>query len=303
MPGKTPRPTVSALLKSAAKDLKPKRITCAADKDIGELEAEVLLAFVLDRERSWLFAHGDGTIPATALSRFKKLVARRKKHEPVAYIVGEKNFYDLTFTVNRSTLIPRPESELLVDLARNALFPEPSAGDLVWDVGTGCGAIALAIAEHIKPRRVIATDVSAKALITAKQNATHLKIANVTFRNADLLSEDLVDFFDARRKNRLIIVANLPYLPTSDKKKLAPDVIKYEPSSALFVGKDGTELNEKFLRQLAAFGINFSSAFFEFDPPQSKKLRALAKLLFPEAAVKIHKDLAKRDRVLEITQR
>ncbi|MFH1620852.1 MAG: hypothetical protein ABIB04_02085, partial [Patescibacteria group bacterium] len=96
--------------------------------------------------------------------------------------------------------------------------------------------------------------------------------------------------------------ANLPYLPLSDKKKLDADVVKYEPENALFAGQDGTLLIEKFLRQLAAFDIHFASAFFEFDPPQAISLRRLARSLFPHAKIWIHKDLAKRNRILEITQ-
>ena len=301
MTGKTKRPTVHALLRKAAMELKPKRITCAADKDLGELEAEILLARVLKCDRIWLFAHSSFQLPASSFQRFRTLVSRRKKHEPIAYILGEKEFYGLPFTVNRSTLIPRSESELLVDLARQALFPEPSLTDLVWDVGTGSGAIALAVAKHIGRRRVLATDISTKALATAKQNAKRLKLKNVTFAQADLLTPNLMGIFERIRERRLVIVANLPYLPTSDKKKLAADVVKYEPSTALFVGKDGTELIERFLRQLAALDIHFTSAFLEYDPPQTKKLRALARNLFPHATIRIHKDLAKRDRVLEIT--
>ena len=300
MTGKTKGTTIGELLKKAATDLKPKRITCAADKDLGDLEAEILLAHVLKKDRTWLFAHPDFQLPTSSSTLFRTLISRRKKHEPIAYILGEKEFYGLPFKVNRSTLIPRPESELLVDLARKALFPNPSLSDVVWDVGTGSGAIAIAVARHIGERRVFATDISTKALTVAKQNARRLKIKNVTFLKADLLTPSLIRLFVRMRDKRLIIVANLPYLPTKDKKKLTPDVVKYEPSDALFTGKDGTELIEKFLRQLATFDVHFASAFLEYDPPQTKKLRALARSLFPHATVRIHKDLAKRDRVLEI---
>jgi release factor glutamine methyltransferase len=302
MPGKTPQPTVAAALKTAAAQLQPQIISCATDKSLGELEAEILLAHTLKRDRAWLFAHSDSKLTTQSSKLFRSLVSRRTKHEPIAYITGEKDFYGHTFQVNRSTLIPRPESELLVDLARKTLFPEPSADDLVWDVGTGSGALAISIASHIAPRRVLATDVSIKALATARRNAKHLNVTNVTFLKANLLDTTVRSKLQAQSSKalRLVIVANLPYLPTSDKKKLDTDVVKFEPSSALFVGKDGTELIEKFLRQLATFDVHFSSAFFEFDPPQTKILKQLAKELFPHAKVKIHKDLAHRDRVLEL---
>jgi len=303
MPGKTPLLTISDVLRAASRNLQPKRITCSADKNLGQLEAELLLSHVLKKERTWLFAHDDEVLSKTSLGRFKELVVRRLKHEPIAYLTGVRDFYGLEFHVTKSTLIPRSESEMLVDLVREKLFPEPSLTDLVWDVGTGSGALAISIASTIHPRNVIASDISSKALATAKQNAKTLNVKNVTFLKADLLDATARRMFEKHRNARLVIVANLPYLPTSDKKKLTPDVVKFEPSSALFVGKDGTELIEKLLRQLATYDIHFSSAFFEFDPPQAKKLRMLVKKLFPKATVKIHKDLAKRERVLEISTR
>lgn len=294
--------TIRDLLTDASKRLKPKRITCAADKDLGRLESEILLAHAFGKDRAWLFAHADTEPPAAVRHRFRAFAARRGKHEPVAYITGRKDFYGLPIGVDRSVLIPRPETELLVDLARKALFPEPSLGDLVWDVGTGSGAIALALASHIAPRRVIATDVSPNALSLARKNARRLGIRNVTFLRADLLDRNVRRALDRRRPARLVIVGNLPYLPSSDRKRLSKDVTAYEPSGALFARGDGTALIEAFLRELAAFDTHFTSVFLEFDPPQATKLRALAKSLFPHANISVHKDLAKRNRVIEITR-
>lgn len=302
MTGKTTRITVQAAIRTAANELKPKRITCVEDKNIGEFEAEILLAHVLKQDRPWLFSHPEALLRAPKYRQFHKLVSRRKKHEPIAYLVGEKEFYGLPFRVNRHTLIPRPESELLVDLARKSLFVEPSLGDLVWDVGTGSGAIATSIAHHITPRQVLATDISIETLRVARANARRLTQTNIHFLKADLLAPSIRHFLHKKHPIRLIIVANLPYLPTSDKRKLASDVVCFEPSGALFVGSDGTELIEKLLRQLAAFDIHFASAFFEFDPPQATKLKKLASLLFPHAEIVIHRDLAQRNRVLEISQ-
>lgn len=294
--------TIREILEQTTPRLAPRRITCAADKGLGALEAEILLAHALKKDRAWLFAHSGDTVPAPVLRRFRAVVARRIKHEPIAYIVGTKEFYGLPFGVDRRVLIPRPESELLVDLAREASFPEPSHRDLVWDVGTGSGAIAIAIAKHVAPRHVLATDVSPAALALAKKNAGRAGIRNVTFLRADLLDRNVRRFLEHRRPSRLVIVGNLPYLPVGDRRHLAPDVVTYEPADALFAGKHGTERIETFLRQLAAFDVHFGSVFLEFDPPQSKKLRALAKKLFPRAVVRIRKDLAKRNRVLEITR-
>lgn len=301
MSSKTPSPTVRDLLMSAAKRLQPRCITCAADHDLGRFESEVLLAHVLKKDRTWLHAHDTDPVTTPKVTRFTSLVTRRVKREPIAYILGEKDFYGHPFIVDRRVLIPRPESEMLVELVAQKLFPEPNSNDLVWDVGTGSGAIAISVAKKITPRKVLATDISTKALTVAKKNAQRLKTKNIQFLKANLLAPTIIRLFERIRDGRLVIVANLPYLPDADKKRLDLDVVKYEPGSALFSGRDGLKLIEKFLRQLASFDIHFSSAFFEYDPPQTKKLRALAKSLFPKAKLKVHKDLAKRDRVFEIT--
>jgi len=301
MPDKSPHPTIRDLLALAAKDLQPKRIVCEADRAVGRLEAEVLLSFVLKKERTWLRVHDEIRLTAAQAKRFRHLVLRRTRHEPVAYILGEKEFYGLRFRVNQNVLIPRPESELIVDRVREILKREPSSHDLVWDVGTGSGAIALAIAKHIAPRNVIASDISSKAIPIAKRNAQDLKITNVAFAKADLLDATMRQLLEKKKAKRLIITANLPYLPLSDRSRLAKDVVGFEPSTALFARKNGLELIEKLLRQLASFDIHFESLLIEYDPPQTKKLRAMARSFFPKHHLKIHKDLAKRDRVLEIS--
>lgn len=302
MIGKIRPATIRDVLRPASEDLKPKRIACAADHDLGRLEAEILLAHVLKKDRTWLHAHDTDRIAAAKLKQFRVLVARRKKHEPVASIVGQKEFHGHAFLTARGVLIPRPESELLVELADKTLFRNPSRHDLVWDVGTGSGAIAIAIAKEIAPRTVLATDISPAALALAKKNARRLGAKNVTFLKADLLDANVRRMLEKKKPARLVIVANLPYLPESDRKKLEPDVVNYEPASALFAPKGGLGLIEKLLRQISSFDIHVASFFLEYDPPQTKKLRALAKSFFPKATVRVRKDLAGRDRVLEITR-
>jgi release factor glutamine methyltransferase len=302
MPDKSPRPTVRDVIHPAALDLKPRRIVCEADRHVGRLEAEVLLAFVLKKDRTWLRVHDDARLTTKQTKTYRVLVARRKRREPIAYILGQKEFYGLPLHVDRNVLIPRPESELVVDRVREILKHEPSSTDLVWDVGTGSSAIALAIAKHIKPRKVIASDISSKALTVAKKNAKNLKISNVAFFKANLLDTTMRRALETKKSPRLIITANLPYLPLSDRTKLDKDVVAFEPKTALFAKKNGLELIEKLLRQLSSFDIHFHTLLIEYDPPQTKTLRTLARSIFPKAKLKIHKDLAKRDRVLEITR-
>ncbi len=295
--------TISELLKRAAAELQPKKIVCEEDRYLGRFEAEILMAHVLKKDRAWMKIHSDKVLSSQCSVKFKKLVARRRRHEPVAYILGEKEFYGLRLITDKRALIPRPESELLVELVVGACATRPgrmACAPTIWDVGTGSGAIALAIAKNLPRSHVIATDISSSAIALAKKNAKSLKAKNISFPKADLLSPSLLPLFARIREGGLIITANLPYLPASDKTKMDTDVVKYEPSSALFAGKDGLKLIEKFLRQLASSRIPFSNLFLEYDPPQTKKLHALAKSLFTKMKIQIHKDLAKRDRVMEI---
>ena len=158
MPDKSPRPTIREVLATTAPELQPRRIVCDEDRDLGRLEAELFLATIFKKDRAWLRIHDDSILTASRSKAFAKMVARRKKHEPVAYILGHKEFFGLDFIVDKRVLIPRPESELIVERVLEILKQEPSSGDVVWDIGTGSGAIAIAVAAYIAPRRVIASD-------------------------------------------------------------------------------------------------------------------------------------------------
>lgn len=306
--------TVHVMLCKAAKELQPRTISCPADAQLGRLEAEMLLARAINRDRAWMVVHGDAAVSARARKAFQTFVQRRKQHEPIAYLIGEKEFYGLPFQVNRRVLIPRPETELLVDLALHqvgAMYVLPLPTVTVWDVGTGSGCVAIAIAKHLPLARVLATDVSREALVVAKRNAKRHDATHVTFLKARLLDAHVRRWLAKHEKLPLTIVANLPYLPSSDKgdakraSPLQPDVVNYEPHAALFSGKTGLEVIEKFLRQLATFweerpNVSPLHVFLEFDPPQAKRLITFVKKLFPHAMLNMHKDLAGRKRVLEI---
>lgn len=283
-------------LERASKQLQPKKILCPADRTLGVLESEILLAHVLKKDRVWLHAHGERLFTIAQKSRFLALVSRRKKHEPIAYILGYKDFYGLRLMVNSSVLIPRPASETIVDLV---LREKMAGASTILDIGTGSGAIAIAIAKHLPRAKVIATDISDSALRVARANAKQFGAKNVRFQKADLLSSAIIRDVKQNKKS-LIITANLPYLPQSDKKVLCPDVVKYEPSRALFSGKEGNDLILRFLDQLQSSNICFEVVFIEFDQPQARALHAMTKKRFPFARILIQKDLEKRNRVLEI---
>jgi len=299
--------TVSEALREAAQKLQPKRIVCDLDRDVGRLEAEILLAHVLKRDRAWLLAHPEYEVRGTKYALFSQLVSRRANHEPVAYILGRKEFYGRDFKVTPDVLIPRPETELIVDLVKRSTKHEVRSTPFILDLGTGSGALAVTLAKEIDGVTVLATDISPKALAVARRNAKNYNAKNISFLVADLLDvKVLTRLRQASKKSpMLIIAANLPYLPESDKKNLDADVVEFEPSGALFAGQDGLTLIKRFLTQLArhqgSLGFETIRAYFEFDPPQAADLKRVAQKLLPKAKILIHKDLANRNRILEIS--
>ena len=198
--------------------------------ETGRLDAELLLAHALGRERIELYTDFDRPLTTPELDAYRELVARRARHEPVAYILGEWGFRRLTLTVDRRALIPRPETEIVVEraLAHLSGLDAPR----VLDVGTGTGAIALAIADEHPGARVTAIDVSADALDLARENAARTGLA------VELLGYDLREGLPAGPFD--LVVSNPPYVEPADIERLMPDVREYEPHVAL-VGSGATE--------------------------------------------------------------
>jgi release factor glutamine methyltransferase len=208
------------------------------------LDAEVLIAHALGLARVMLYAKFDQPLLPHELESIRGLVARRARGEPVAYLTGRREFWSLDLAVTADTLIPRPDTETLVEVALEAL---PASGEpVVVDVGTGTGAIALALATERKAARVYATDVSEAALAVARGNAERLGLARVTFVQGDLL-----DALPPDAGPIDLLVSNLPYIPSADIAHLMPDVRLFEPRLALDGGPDGLDLVRRLLRQLA----------------------------------------------------
>jgi release factor glutamine methyltransferase len=194
-------------------------------------EAEHLLLHVLGRDRAWLFAHGDDALPAESAAAFEDLLARRMVGEPLAYLLGQRGFWTLDLQVSPATLIPRPETERLVELALARLPPDHALR--VADLGTGSGAIALAIASERPLAQLVATDISAEALGVAGANAQANGIANVAFRHGSWLAPLAGERFD-------LIASNPPYI-AEDDPHLAQGDLRFEPPSALSSGTDGLD--------------------------------------------------------------
>lgn len=222
-------PTVRAVLREASGRL------AAAGVDTPGLDAELLLGWALGVGRCQLVIGAGEPVAPAVLARFEQLVERRLAREPVAYILGRKAFRHIELMVDRRVLIPRPETELLVEVGLT-LAP----GARVADVGTGSGAVALALKQERPDLEVVGCDVSPDALAVARLNADRLGL-DVEFAQADLL-EGIDGRFDA-------VLANLPYVAEGDE--LAPEIMRYEPVGALFAGRHGLEQIRRLLWQLA----------------------------------------------------
>ncbi|MBA2077706.1 protein-(glutamine-N5) methyltransferase, release factor-specific [Rhodanobacter sp. PCA2] len=204
----------------------------AAANRLGErADAEALLLHALGQSRGWLFAHADDAVDMEVQTAFEALVARREAGEPVAYLTGRRGFWTLELEVTPATLIPRPETELLVELALERLTRDAAAG--VADLGTGSGAIALAIASECPQAQVLATDASADALAVARRNAQRLGVGNLRFAQGDWLAPLAGQRF-------ALIVSNPPYIEAADPH-LAQGDLRFEPASALASGADGLD--------------------------------------------------------------
>lgn len=269
-----------------------------AGVDSPRLDAEVLLGHVLNMTRAQLYAHADQRLTDDQRRRFELLVGRRCQREPVAYLIGRKAFYGLDLLVTPQVLIPRPETELLVDLALDAIRHRQAASRngttptvTVADIGTGSGAVALAIAANSVHTDVVATDISAAALDVAQENARRLGLQDrVRFVQGHLL-EPLSHPVD-------LIIANLPYVAESEWPTLAPDIVNYEPSLALAGGLDGLTLIRELLAQAPQRLRPGGSVFLEIGSGQGAAVARLAANAFPEAYVEVLTDYAYHDRVV-----
>ncbi|MDR3754137.1 MAG: peptide chain release factor N(5)-glutamine methyltransferase [Terracidiphilus sp.] len=249
------RPTLRLALDAAEKVLAEGAHPERARRDTETLLLHVLKTNVPDVNLAWLIAHDGETLAADAAASFCDLIERRLAGEPIQYITGEAEFYDLPFYVNRDVLIPRPETEHLVEktIALAAEFVRPK----IVDVGTGSAAIAVALAHALPLAEITATDISAGALAVAKANAARNGVADrVRFLEGDLLEPVAGEHFD-------IVVSNPPYVPESDRATLDVEVRDYEPSQALFAGEDGLAIYRRLIP--AAFGALVPGGFVTLE--------------------------------------
>ncbi len=250
----------------------------------------VLLSHVLKQPQTWILAHPEAVLSATQQTELTALVARLKQGEPLPYLTSKQDFFGLSFEVSPAVLIPRPETELLVETAVRWLRSHPAA-DKALDVGTGSGCIAVSLAINAPTLQIVATDISAEALAIAQRNAIFHHVEDrITFQEADLISPDLGQFD--------LICANLPYVPTSKLAKV--NSLPYEPALALDGGQDGLTLIKRCLDLAPAHIHTPGLLLFEIEVSTGNAALALARKAFPQAKVTLLPDLAGKDRLLTI---
>lgn len=248
--------------------------------------------------------HPDKKLSSYQVIKLSSLAKRREKGEPVAYIVGYKDFYGLRFKVNKNVLIPRPETELIIERLKDLKLQDFKKPIRILDIGTGSGNIIISTALALGPDvEYFASDISLKALKVAMQNAKNYKV-KIKFLHSDLLD-------DVKMKID-IIIANLPYLPAEAlakeggwsewKNNSSAETVglKFEPKQALFTGNNGLMLIKRLLGQIAQIKHEPKLVYIEFDPRQKLKLLAAIKKQLPKAEVKFYKDYAGLWRCAEI---
>jgi release factor glutamine methyltransferase len=277
--------TVHDILNESTKSLEAVAIPSA------RLDAEVLLSFCLGCDRLEFYKNSDMTISETKLAAFRNLIARRIKWEPVAYITGRKEFWSFTVEVNSSVLIPRPDTEVIVEETINICGKIDSSEIKILDIGTGSGAIALALAKEISQAKVMATDISPAALNQAKKNACAMQMDNkIDFRHGNLF-EPVEGVFD-------IIVCNPPYISTKDYEELPAGVRDYEPAIALLAGKKGTEFYEKLIYQAIDHLEKNGWLLMEIGAKQEKTVREIIEESGFYDSVEMRRDYAGLPRVM-----
>lgn len=276
--------SIKDLLNKSVKELK--NISSSSD-----LDAEILLAFVLKKNKEYLFANPEIGLKQEQLSKFNQLLVRRKKHEPIAYIINHKEFFGIDFYVDKRVLIPRPETEILVEEVIK--ISEEKKQLKIVDVGTGSGCIAISLAKNLRNAKIFAIDISKDALDVAKIN---IKKNNVKI---ELLSGNLLEPLKNQKVD--IICANLPYITVEQLNLTEEDVREFEPKTAL-IAKEETTLYSQLIDQAPKYLNKNGIIFLEIDPIFKDKMIKLVEEKMPNAKYEIKNDLGGCERVMIIRQ-
>lgn len=284
-------------------------------KYLGKLECldlDLIIAHAIKKSREFVLTHSEYKLVKSQNSKVKSYLSRRIKSEPLAYILGEKEFFGLKFKVNKNTLIPRPETEMIVEkIIINLQSINKNKKTIIVDIGTGSGNIIISIANEFKKNtkykipdtKYYGTDISKKALIISKQNAKLNKVdEKIKFLHGNLLSPVIENCKFKIENSTMIIVANLPYLSRKIYKSSPKDVKNYEPKSALISEKEGLAHYENLLEQIKVLNTKYkiqNTIFMEISPEQKNKIAKLIKKYFSKSKIIFHKDLSGRWRICE----
>lgn len=257
-------------------------------------ESELILAHILHTNKEQLLTNENRTVKLTQYNKFKKNIQSRKKLIPMAYILGYKYFYNLKFQVTKDVLIPRPDTENLIDEAIKTIKQNTDIKNIV-DIGTGSGCIAITLAKYFPNRQIIATDISPKALSIAKKNAKLCQVNNILFKKGDSLNPFIKN---SLLKNSLII-SNPPYLLPRDIKH----EIKFEPKAALIGGKNGLDWYKNFTQLIGKVAQDNlpKVIILEIHSPLLTKIIKIIKPTLGRYKLSIHKDLSRLPRYIKLT--
>lgn len=262
------------------------------------LAAELLLLHLLQRDRTWLYAHPERALDAGQLAQYDDLLQRRAEGVPVQYLTGQQEFWGLAFEVNPGVLIPRPETEHLIEVALDRLGHRRDAPLRIADVGTGSGCIAVALAREFLQAQIVATDISPAALAVAGRNAARHAVQDRT----SLVHTNLLHSYLAASEPQAppfdLIVSNPPYVGRADQPHLQREVIAHEPHQALFSGEHGLDLYPQLIAQAARLLRPGGLLIVELGHGQAESVAALVAARADWTAVSVTNDLAGIPRVL-----
>jgi len=273
----------------------------ASTSDTPDLDASVLIGHVINKPRTWVMAHPELNLTPEQQKQLDESLERLEKGEPFPYILGHWEFFGLDFDVTPDVLIPRPETELLVEKAiawlQESKVRSPSSPLRVADIGTGSGAIAVSLAVNIPDAEILATDISPKALQVAIQNAIKHRVANrIEFIECDLLPTQ--SKFVNRKSQIELLCANLPYIPTETLSQLP--VFGREPTVALDGGEDGLDLVRRLLNIAPDWLAPNGLVLLEIESTRGLQALNLAHEMFSNAEISLYQDLAGKDRMLKV---
>jgi release factor glutamine methyltransferase len=276
-----------------------------------ELAAELLLMHAVGRDRAWIYSHPEATSKSADVEKYFALIARRAAGEPTQYLTGKQEFWGLEFEVNPSVLIPRPETEHVVEVALDRLPRRKREADFrsgaaarkirIADVGTGSGCIAVALARELPNAQLVATDISGEALETARRNVVRHNVADrIRFVETDLL-QALLQESRATNRDSLrfgLIVSNPPYVAREEAATLPQEVREHEPDAALFGGRTGTDLYARLIEQAGELLVPEGSLVLELGYDSAPRVRAILEGDQRWHAIEITNDLAGIARVI-----